>query len=115
MRGTCCSRTKTTSPTMPRAIKFPTAGSDWDESKVLDKADVIRDDQAMNTSVRFATLMCFFRHLKHSELAEHMQKHNGRVVLRGDKVKDDTGCKAAITEHGAFASQMIASKVFWTL
>ena len=30
----------------------------------------------------------YFCHPKHSELAEHLQKYKGRVVLRGDNVKD---------------------------
>ena len=36
-------------------------------------------------------------YLKHSELAEHLQKYKGRVVLRGDNVKDDTGSYAVWT------------------
>ena len=45
-------------------------------------------------------------HLKKSELEPQFQKDNGRVVLRGDIVKDDSGSYAVFTEQGASASQM---------
>ena len=49
----------------------------WSESKVRDKADVIRKDQATKTSEHFETLM-------------------GLCDLK-DYVKHDTGCKAVVT------------------
>ena len=42
--------------------------------------------------------------------AKH-QKHKGRVVLRGDIVKDDSGSYAVFTEKGSSASQMTAAKI----
>ena len=45
---------------------------------------------------------CILRHLchlKNSELEPQFQKYNGRLVLRGDIVKDDSGSCAVITEH----------------
>ena len=39
------------------------------------------------------------------------QKYKGRVVLRGDTVKDDPGSHAEFTEQGSSASQMTAAKV----
>ena len=50
-------------------------------------------------------------HLKNAELEAKHQKHNGRVVLRGDIVKDDSGSYAVFTEQGSLASQMTAAKV----
>ena len=50
-------------------------------------------------------------HLKNSELEPRHQKYRGRVVLRGDIVKDDSGSYAAFTEKGSSASQMTAAKV----
>ena len=38
-------------------------------------------------------------------------KYKGRVVLRGDIVKDDSGSYAVFTEQGSSASQMTAAKV----
>ena len=40
-----------------------------------------------------------------------LQKHKGRVVLRGDIVKDDSGACAVFTEQGSSASQLSAAKV----
>ena len=39
------------------------------------------------------------------------QKYKGRVVLRGDSVKDDSGSSAVFTEQGSSASQVTAPKV----
>ena len=60
--------------------------------------------------VHFATLMdpC---HLKNAELEPKLQKYKGRVVLRGDIVKEDSGAYAVFTEQGSSAPQMTAAKV----
>ena len=50
-------------------------------------------------------------HLKNSELEPKFQTNKGRVVLRGDIVKDDSGSCAVFTEQGSSASQMTAAKV----
>ena len=51
-------------------------------------------------------------HLKNAELEAMHQKYKGRVVLRGDIVKDDSGLfYAVLTEQGSSASQMTAAKV----
>ena len=50
-------------------------------------------------------------HLKNSELEPKFPKYKGRVVLRGDTVKDDSGSHAVFTEQGSSASQMTAAKV----
>ena len=44
-------------------------------------------------------------HLKNSELDPTFEKYKGRVVLRGDIVKDDSGSYAVFTEQGSSASQ----------
>ena len=61
-------------------------------------------------TVHFASLMDLC-HLKNSELEPKHQKYKGRVVLRGDIVKDDSGSYAVFTEQGSSASQMTAAKV----
>ena len=43
------------------------------------------------------------------------QKYKGRVVLRGDIVKDDFGSYAVFAEQGSSASQMTAAKVIMRL
>ena len=51
--------------------------------------------------------LCF---LKHAELGEALRKYKGRVVLRGDNIKDKEGYQAVFTEQGASASQMVGAK-----
>ena len=69
-------------------------------------------DEARNEgrTVHFASLMdrC---HLKNSEFESKYQKYKGRVVLRGDIVKDESGAHAVFNEQGSSASQMTAAKV----
>ena len=60
--------------------------------------------------VHFASLMDVC-HLKNAELEAKHQKYKGRVVLRGDIVKDDSGSYAVFTEQGSSASQMTAAKI----
>ena len=61
-------------------------------------------------TVHFASLMDIC-HLKNAELEAKHQKYKGRVVLRGDIVKDDSGSYAVFTEQGSSASQMTAAKI----
>ena len=58
----------------------------------------------------FASLMDIC-HLKNAELEAKHQKYKGRVVLRGDIVKDNSGSYAVFTEQGSSASQMTAAKI----
>ena len=50
-------------------------------------------------------------HLKNAELEAKHQKYKGRIVLRGDIVKDDSGSYAVFAESRSSASQMTAAKV----
>ena len=68
--------------------------------KVKSKKDVILDAQKKKKKVHFATLMDV-SHLKNAELESKHQKYKGRVVLRGDSVKDDSGAYAVFTEQGS--------------
>ena len=61
-------------------------------------------------TVHFASLMDIC-HLKNAELEAKHQTYKGRVVLRGDIVKDDSGAYAVFTEQGSSASQMTAAKI----
>ena len=72
--------------------------------------EVILEAQRDKSKVHFASLMdsC---HLKNAELEPKFQKYKGRVVLRGDVVKQDPGDHAFFTEQGSSASQMTAAKV----
>ena len=74
------------------------------------KSEVIDEARTKGAKVHFASLMdaC---HLKNAELETKHQKYKGRVALRGDIVKDDSGSYAVSTEQGSSASQMTAAKV----
>ena len=83
----------------------------WDLPKVRCKKQVIDEARTAGATVHFASLMDIC-HLKNAELQAKHQKYKGRVVLRGDIVKDNSGSYAVITEQGASsASQMTAAKI----
>ena len=83
---------------MPQAMKIPVAKAAvkkwetleeilaWQLIKVRNKKDVIDEARNEGRIVHFASLtdLC---HLKKSELEHRFQKYKGRVVLRGDIVK----------------------------
>ena len=108
---------------MPQAMKIPVAKAAvdkewqkletipaWDVTKVKSKKEVIKEAQKNNNKVHFASLMDLC-HLANSELEPQFQKYTGRVVLRGDIVKDDFGANAVFTEQGSSASQMTAANM----
>ena len=71
---------------------------------------VIDEARMSGATVHFASLMDIC-HLKNAELETKHQKYKGRIVLRGDVVKDDSRSYAVFTEQGSSASQMMAAKV----
>ena len=108
---------------MPQAMKIPAAKATevkeweklekipaWDITKVRSKSDVIDEAKTKGAKVHFASLMDIC-HLKNAELEAKHQKYKGRVVLRGDFVKDDSGSCAVFTEQGSSESQMTAAKI----
>ena len=108
---------------MPQAIKVRAAKaavdkeweklekiSAWNLTKVRSKKEVIDEARTSGATVHFASLMDIC-HLKNAELEAKHQKYKGRVVLRGDIVKDNSGSYAVFTEQGSSASQMTAAKV----
>ena len=108
---------------MPQAIKIPAVKaavdkeweklekiSAWNLTKVKSKSEVIDEARTKGAKVHFASLMDMC-HLKNAELEAKHQKYKGRVVLRGDIVKDESGSYVVFTEQGSSASQMTAAKV----
>ena len=71
--------------------------SEWNLTKVKSKKQVIDEARMSGATVHFASLMDIC-HLKNAELEVKHQKCKGRVVLRGDIVKDDSGSFAVFTE-----------------
>ena len=84
----------------------------WDLTKVRSKKKVMDEARTEGAKVHFASLMDIC-HLKNAELEAKHQKYKGRVVRRGDIVKEDSGFYAVFTEQGSSASQMTAAKVMF--
>ena len=100
---------------VPKAMKIPAAKAAVDKEcekleKVKSKKQVIDAARASGATVHFASLMDIC-HLKNAELDAEHQKYKGRVVLRGDVVKDDSGSYAVFTEQRSSSSQMTAAKI----
>ena len=70
----------------------------WNLTKVRSKSEVIDEARTKGVKVHFASLMDIC-HLKKAELDTKNQKHKGRVVFRGDIVKDDSRSYAVFTEQ----------------
>ena len=103
---------------MPKAIKIPDAKAAVDKGwekletiparqleKVKSKQKVVLEDQRDKKKVHFASLM------DTCHLESAVQKYKGRVVLRDDILKYDSGSCAESSEHGSSASQMTVAKV----
>ena len=65
---------------------------------------MIDEARTKDVTVHFASLMDIC-HLKNADLEAKHQKYKGRVVLRGDIVKDDSGSYTVFNEQDSSASQ----------
>ena len=110
---------------MPQAMKIPAAKAAvdkeweklekivaWNLTKVRSKKEVIDEARTSSAKVHFASSMDIC-HLKNAELEAKHNKYKGRVVFRGDIVKDDSGSYAVFTEQGSSASQSTMQKTQW--
>ena len=105
---------------VPQALKIPAAKAavdkEWEKLEKIPASDMTKESEVIDEArtkgikVHFASLMDIC-HLSKAELETQHQKYKGRVVLRGDIVKDDSGSYAVFTEQGSSASQMTAAKV----
>ena len=108
---------------MPQTMKIPAAkaavdkeweklekNSAWNLTKVKSKKEVIDETRTKGVKSSFR-LTDGHMSFEKAELEAKHQKYKGRVVLRGDIVKDDSGSYAAFTEQGSSASQMTAAKI----
>ena len=85
----------------------------WDLSTVMPRKVVQERAKKSKNPTHFGNLMELC-HQKHSELIgtveEWKVKYKGRVVFRGDRVKDEYGHLAVFTDQTASASHMAAAK-----
>ena len=70
-------------------------------ANVKSKNEVMLEAQKEQLTVRFATL----------EFEPKFQTYKGRVVFRGDIVKEDSGSYAVFREYASSASRMTAAQV----
>ena len=107
---------------IPKALKIPEAREalkeEWDKLErttawnlkaVKPKAQVIAEAKKEGRSVHFGSLMELCS-IKNSQLGKEFWSCKGRLVFRGDIVKDENGQFAVFTEQGASASHMSAAK-----
>ena len=83
----------------------------WDLKGMKPKSQVIAEANKAGKSVHFGSLMDLC-HEKGAEFnrPDHEKIYKGRVVFRGDQVRDETGFYACFTEQSATASHMAAIK-----
>ena len=69
----------------------------------------MKEARADGREVHFGSLMELCS-IKNSQLEKEFWTYKGRIVFRGDVVKDENGQFAVFTEQGASASHMAAAK-----
>ena len=90
---------------MPHAMKIPDAQTAVDkEWKKLEAIPTWQESPRCHIDGHLSPQKC-------GVITKKIQKYKGRVVLRGDIVKDDSGVYTVFTEQGASASQMTAAKI----
>ena len=70
----------------------------WKQMEVISKKEVFDEARTSGAKVHFPSLIDIC-HLNNAELEAKHQKYKGRVVLRGDIVKDNSGSYAVFTEQ----------------
>ena len=71
----------------------------WDLESVMEREDVKKKYERDKKSVHFGYLRQLIFE-KNSELPPEQRIYKGRVVFRGDQVKDESGNYAVFTEQG---------------
>ena len=82
----------------------------WILDKVRSKKEIMADARKKGKTVHFGSLMdlCFE---KHSEQPLENRKYKGRVVFRGDQVKDQESTHAVFNEQTSSSSHMASAKL----
>ena len=81
----------------------------WDIRAVKPKAEVQARARKNKVTVNFGRLMELC-HMKNAELPKEYQSYKGRIVFRGDDIKDEEGFKAVFTEQSTSSAHMAATK-----
>ena len=81
----------------------------WQVITVMEKSEVIRLAKQENKKVHFGSLMQLC-HVKNAQLDSSQWKYKGRIVFRGDVVKDEDGHFAVFSEQGTSSSHLMAAR-----
>ena len=81
----------------------------WPYETVREKSDVIRENKANKTKAHFGQLMILC-HIKNAQPECDLWEYKGRLVFRGDQVKDEDGKYAVFSEQGTCASHLMAAR-----
>ena len=81
----------------------------WLLNSVREYDEVESEARKENRSVHLGQVMQLC-HEKHSELQKAVREFKGRIVFRGDIVRDESGCFAVFSEQGTSASHLSAAK-----
>lgn len=82
----------------------------FDYCKVRELRDVQNASRASGQAVHIGDLMELC-HKKHAELAPAWWQYKGRIVFRGDNVRDESGHFAVFSEQGTSASLQSSIKI----
>ena len=87
--------------------KLVEAGT-WDEGSVIEKDDLIAQAKKSGQRIHLGQLMTICS-IKFAELSEEHHKHKGRVVFRGDIVRDEYGAVAVFQMLSAQPTSIAAA------
>eukprot|EP00959_Pyramimonas_sp_CCMP1952_P271489 5675462-Pyramimonas_sp.AAC.1 len=76
----------------------------------MERDDVVRNARKENKRVHFANIM-ELSSVKHAELPPEFQKCNGRVVVQGDNMKNESGLATVFVDAASSASHIEASRL----
>ena len=82
----------------------------WSVDKPVSRRKLKEEARLSGETIHFGDLMSLC-HEKHSEIKKDKPIYKGRVVFRGDNVRDESGYLAAFSEQGTSASHMAAAKM----
>jgi hypothetical protein len=82
----------------------------WTASTVQERWQAKAESKHRGTHYTFCTLMEIC-HIKHAELDPKFHKYKGRLVMRGDVMKDEDGVMAVFSRQEASASKVEAARM----
>ena len=94
-----------------KAFKNPDGSTGaWNYATVREKRDVMLETIKSRKPAHFATVMVLC-HIKNAQLDKSFWSYKGRVVLRGDTVKNEAGQYAVFGEQGTSASHLMGARL----